>query len=70
LAKDGEKLAPILAAESAQKCTDLPKLPEMDERTFRWALNEDAMATDKLADGIRRFAADARLLEHMIMEQL
>jgi transaldolase len=34
-----------------------------DERSFRWALNEDAMATEKLAEGIRRFAADTRKLE-------
>lgn len=31
----------------------------LDERSFRWELNQDAMATEKLADGIRRFAADA-----------
>jgi glucose-6-phosphate isomerase len=39
-----------------------------DEKAFRWALNEDAMATEKLAEGIRAFAADAgkldRLIEH------
>ena len=38
----------------------------MDEKTFRWMHNEDAMATDKLADGIRRFDADARKLEKLI----
>ncbi len=37
--------------------------PSLDENGFRWHLNEDAMATDKLADGIRRFAADQRQLE-------
>jgi transaldolase len=31
----------------------------MDEKTFRWMHNDDAMATDKLAEGIRRFDADA-----------
>lgn len=35
----------------------------MTEKEFRWALNEDAMATEKLAEGIRRFAADQRTLE-------
>lgn len=35
----------------------------LDESGFRWHLNEDAMATDKLAEGIRRFAADQRQLE-------
>src|SRR5207248_4266380 len=35
----------------------------LDEKTFRWMHNEDAMATDKLAEGIRKFYADARKLE-------
>jgi len=38
----------------------------LDEKTFRWMHNEDAMATDKLAEGIRRFDADARKLEKLI----
>ena len=38
----------------------------LDERAFRWALNEDAMATEKLAEGIRAFAADAVKLDRMI----
>jgi len=38
----------------------------MDEKAFRWMHNEDAMATDKLAEGIRRFDADARKLEKLI----
>jgi transaldolase len=38
----------------------------LDEKTFRWMLNEDAMATEKLADGIRRFNADLiKLKEHV-----
>jgi len=37
-----------------------------DEVSFRWALNEDAMATEKLAEGIRAFAADTRKLEALI----
>jgi transaldolase len=40
----------------------MPKLP-VDERSFRFALNEDAMATEKLAEGIRRFSADIVKLE-------
>ncbi|CAP22947.2 Protein CBG01674 [Caenorhabditis briggsae] len=44
---------------------DLPKVT-IDEKTFRWALNEDAMATEKLAEGIRNFAKDARTLEKLI----
>src|SRR6266446_1793792 len=39
----------------------------LDEKTFRWMHNEDAMATDKLAEGIRRFDADARKLEKLIV---
>ena len=30
----------------------------LDEKSFRWALNEDPMATEKTAEGIRKFAAD------------
>jgi transaldolase len=37
-----------------------------NEASFRWALNEDAMATEKLAEGIRAFAADAGKLDKMI----
>lgn len=43
---------------------------ELDEKKFRWLLNEDAMATEKLADGIRRFAADIEKLEEMIEKEL
>ena len=39
----------------------------LDEKTFRWMHNEDAMATEKLADGIRRFHADARKLEDYVL---
>ena len=38
----------------------------LDEKAFRWMHNEDAMATDKLAEGIRRFDADARKLEKLV----
>ncbi|GMV02840.1 MAG: transaldolase [Burkholderiales bacterium] len=37
-----------------------------DEKQFRWALNEDAMATEKLAEGIRHFAADVVKLEALV----
>ena len=37
-----------------------------NEASFRWALNEDAMATEKLAEGIRAFAVDAAKLDRMI----
>jgi transaldolase len=35
----------------------------MDEKTFRWMMNEDAMATEKLAEGIRNFTKDLVKLE-------
>lgn len=41
-------------------------LAELREPAFRWALNEDAMATEKLAEGIRVFAADALRLEALL----
>jgi transaldolase len=44
---------------------DLPAVHH-DEKSFRWALNEDAMATEKLAEGIRAFAADAGKLDRLI----
>ena len=38
----------------------------LDEKTFRWMMNEDAMATEKLAEGIRKFSADlTKLAEYM-----
>jgi transaldolase len=42
------------------------KRQSFDEKTFRFALNEDAMATEKLAEGIRLFCADANKLENLI----
>jgi transaldolase len=41
---------------------------EMNEKTFRWMLNEDQMATEKLSDGIRKFAADYRKLQKKISD--
>lgn len=54
------KLSPALAKQSDQK-----RQP-MDENRFRWLLNEDAMATEKLAEGIRKFAADTLELERYV----
>jgi len=53
----------------AAKKSDIEKI-EMNEKVFRWMLNEDQMATDKLSDGIRKFSEDARKLESMISEML
>ena len=42
----------------------------LDEKTFRWMHNEDAMATEKLAEGIRKFNIDARHLEDYALSQV
>jgi transaldolase len=42
----------------------------MDEKRFRWMLNEDQMATEKLSDGIRLFAKDLRALRTMVEQRL
>lgn len=59
--------APLPRALNAEAARSLD-LPEVhhDEMSFRWALNEDAMATEKLAEGIRAFAADAGKLDQLI----
>jgi transaldolase len=46
---------------------DIQKIA-LDEKTFRFMLNEDAMATEKLAEGIRAFCADSGKLKKMIEE--
>jgi len=53
----------------ASKVIAVPKL-DVDEKNFRWLLNEDEMATEKLAEGIRRFAADLRKLEAEIRKKI
>jgi transaldolase len=50
-----------LSVETA-KALDATKI-HLDEKTFRWMHNEDAMAVEKLSEGIRKFYADARKLE-------
>jgi transaldolase len=64
LARTPGEIPRKLSAEEAKKQT-LPKVA-LDEKAFRWMHNEDAMASDKLAEGIRRFDADARKLEKLI----
>lgn len=56
----GRKLDP-----AAARVSDLPQV-SFDERHFRFALNEDAMATEKTAEGIRLFSADIVKLEQLI----
>ena len=59
--------APLVRAldADAAKAQDLPKV-SFNEAAFRFALNQDAMATEKLAEGIRLFAVDAGKLDQMI----
>ncbi len=67
LQKLAESDAPVvrkLNVEEAQ-AADLQKLA-LDEKTFRYMLNDDAMGTEKLAEGIRLFCADAVKLEKMV----
>lgn len=59
-----ETLPRKLSKEAAQKL-NIEKI-ELTEAKFRWLLNEDQMATDKLSEGIRKFAADAVKLEGII----
>ena len=54
------KLSPEIAKQSG-----IAKL-DVSEKNFRWLMNENAMATEKLAEGIRAFAADTVKLEQMI----
>jgi transaldolase len=57
-----------LDAEAAKKA-DVQRL-ELDEKKFRFLLNEDAMATEKTAEGIRKFSADIVKLEKFIAAKL
>jgi len=58
----------VVQLETSQASTD-EKWDELSEAAFRWHLNEDPMATEKLAEGIRNFAADIGKLEALINEQ-
>lgn len=75
-------IAPKLLEELGQLDGDLPRKLDpaaaqsadleqisLDENTFRWLHNEDAMATEKLADGIRRFSADLTSLAEFMQEK-
>ena len=74
-------ISPNLLAELAASDAPVQRMPDaraaaqtpmerlrLDESAFRLALNEDAMATEKLAEGIRQFVADAIALERLIDE--
>jgi len=57
-----------LSPDAAQSM-DIERV-EISEKSFRWMMSEDAMATEKTAEGIRNFAADIRKLETMIQSKL
>ncbi|PYE37795.1 transaldolase [Rhizobium sp. PP-F2F-G38] len=66
LSKDEGKLERKLSPENI---TPVDKI-HMDEKTFRWMLNEDAMATEKLSEGIRAFAKDLQALRDQVSKRL
>jgi len=68
LSESTEPVERKLTVEKA-KASNIQKL-EMDEKKFRYLLNDDAMATEKTAEGIRKFAADIVKLEKVIAGKL
>ena len=66
LSESDAPVEPKLSMEQA-RAADMEKL-ELDEKTFRLMVNDDAMASEKLAEGIRLFCADAVKLEKLIAE--
>ncbi len=67
LAGESAPLTPVL---DATRITPAAALPALTEAAFRWQLNQDAMATEKLAEGIRLFAADLDKLEGLLLPRL
>jgi transaldolase len=68
LSKSNDPVERKLTPEKAKQAK-IDKL-ELDEKKFRWLLNENAMATEKLAEGIRKFAADVVKLEKFVATKL
>jgi transaldolase len=69
LAADTAVLPLKLSVENANRAAPTTKL-QLDEKTFRWMMNEDAMATEKLAEGIRKFAQDGDKLRETLRNKL
>ncbi|MFC0253084.1 transaldolase [Massilia consociata] len=67
LQKLADSDAPVERKLTTDANIDIEKIG-VDEKTFRFMLNEDAMATEKLAEGIRAFVADSIKLKKMIEE--
>jgi transaldolase len=68
LAKSTDPVERKLIPEKA-KAAKVDRL-ELDEKKFRWLLNENAMATDKTAEGIRKFAVDVVKLEKFVASKI
>ena len=68
LGADSGSLTRVLAA--GHPTGPVPARMALDEKTFRFLLNDDAMATEKLAEGIRLFAKDLRVLRELVSRQL
>jgi transaldolase len=66
LADTPGELTPALTPEGAQASTETRI--SLDEKSYRWLHNQDAMAVEKLSEGIRKFDADARKLEKWVSE--
>ncbi|OCI93046.1 transaldolase [Rhizobium sp. AC27/96] len=66
LAADQGKLERKLSPENKGSVEKIA----VDEKTFRWMMNEDAMATEKLSEGIRAFAKDLGTLRAMVSKEL
>ena len=60
---------PVQLTTACAEASDHEPL-RLDEATFRWMMNEDAMATEKLSEGIRAFAADTRKLEQLVADRM
>jgi transaldolase len=71
LAKLAESTDPVVKKldEAAAIAADVKRIPQ-DEKSFRFSFNEDAMATEKTAEGIRKFSADIVKLEQFIASKL
>ena len=68
LSKSTEPITRALSPEAA-KASDAQKI-SLDEKTFRFDFNEDPMAVDKTAEGIRKFSADIVKLEKLIASKM
>jgi transaldolase len=68
LAESNEPVERKLSPEKA-KSAQVERL-ELDEKKFRYLVNDNAMATDKTSEGIRKFAADVVKLEKLVAAKL